>query len=169
MNDRRNPNPKVLEPAARDTMALETDLLSDLIDQKHACLRTLRDMGTRQIELVDAGAMSELLDVLAAKQRVLGRLQKIERQLDPFRNQDAGRRQWRSEDDRRQCARRIDECESLLAEIAGQEQRSRRELVRRRDETAAQLEGVNQAVRARGAYATASPGGVGRLDLSSEG
>ena len=149
-------------------MPHETDLLSRLIAEKHGSLRQLRDMGTRQLELVHAGTIAELLDVLSAKQRVLGRLQKIERGLDPFRSQDASARRWPSEEERLQCAPRIDECEALLVEIARQEKESQSELARRRDETAAQLEGVHKSIRARGAYASQPQPGLGRLDLSSE-
>lgn len=150
-------------------MPPETDLLNELIGRKHACLRRLREMGNRQLELVRAGTITELLDVLSAKQRVLGQLEKIERQLDPFRNQDAAGRRWQSEDERRLCARRLDECQALLAEIAAQENESRRELVRRRDLAAVELEGVHRAVRARGAYHAQLPPGPGQIDLLSEG
>ena len=147
---------------------MDSDLLDRRIAEKHDCLCELRDMGERQLELVHAGAVEGLLDVLAAKQRVLARLQKIERDLDPFRKQDDGRRTWRSEEARRRCARRLEECESLLAEIVGQEKESQDELTRRRDQVASQLEDVHQALRARGAYAAPPQQGAGQLDLLSE-
>ena len=147
-------------------MSHDTELLSRTIDEKHACLRQLRDMGKRQAALVQAGTMTELLDVLSAKQRVLNRLQRIQRALDPFRDQDAAERRWPSEDDRRRCARQIDECEAMLAEIAAGEKACQQELIRRRDETAVQLQSVEHAISARGAYID-RPQTVGsRLDLT---
>jgi len=147
---------------------MDTDLLDRLIGEKHDCLCELREMGERQLELVHAGAVEGLLDVLVAKQRVLAQLQKIERDLDPFRDQDAGGRTWRSEEARRRCARRLEQCASLLAEVVGQEKESQDELIRRRDLVASQLEDVHQALRARGAYAASPRPAAGQLDLLSE-
>lgn len=150
-------------------MSQNTQLLGQLIAQKHECLRLLRDMGTRQFEMIEAGTITELLDVLSAKQRVLGRLQKIERQLDPFRNQDADSRRWASEAERQHVSRLLDECEKLLAEIAEQERRSERELTRRRDEAAVQLEGMHRAVLARRGYTIQTQNDVSQVDFCCEG
>ena len=62
-------------------------------------------MGKRQMEFVADGEMTQLLDVLAAKQRVLGNLQRVERGLDPFRGQDPETRVWRSTEARAECCR----------------------------------------------------------------
>lgn len=74
----------------------ETDILKDLIRVKSECLLQLRDIGRKQLALIDEGNMTSLMDVLAAKQRPLVTLQRIERALDPFRKQDPERRVWRS-------------------------------------------------------------------------
>ena len=58
--------------------ALETDILVQLIRAKHACLTQLRDMGRRQIELIEAGDLTALLDLLSVKQRPLADLQRVE-------------------------------------------------------------------------------------------
>jgi len=149
-------------------METKTDLLADLIARKHKCLLGLREMGHRQMELVRQGEISGLLDLLSAKQKAMAELQRIERGLDPFRGQDADARRWRTPEARSQCARHLAQCEALLAEIVDQEKQSESELVRRRDEVAARLEGAHAASQARGAYTTA-PGPEGsRLDLLSD-
>lgn len=150
-------------------MTLDTDLLAELIRGRLACLTRLRDMGRKQIELVEGGQTTELLDLLAAKQRVFGDLQRIERQLAPFRDQDPDQRRWRTTDQRQECARQLDECDALLREIVTREKQSGRELTRRRDDLAAQLEGMRRAGRARGAYTAPSRPPASRLDLTSEG
>ena len=145
----------------------ETDVLAQLIRRKHECLRQLLEMGGKQVELVRSGSMTELLDVLSAKQRVLDRLVQIEGALAPFRDQDPEGRQWRSSDERRECAEKLDQCESMLAGIVAQEKQSEHELTRRRDEAATRLQGAHLAGQARGAY-TALPGAeIRQLDLSS--
>jgi hypothetical protein len=148
--------------------ALPTDLLAELIQRKHACLVELREMGRRQFETVVEGSITALLDVLAAKQRVLGALQAVERELDPFRGQDPHQRPWRSPEARQACAATLAQCEALLGEILAQEKQSERELVRRRDEAAARLRGIHAAGQARGAYLPGPHFAPGQLDLMSE-
>ncbi len=149
-------------------MEYETDLLSDLIDRKLQCLVQLRDMGRRQFELVEEGSITSLLDLLSAKQEVLARMQSIERRLDPFRDQDPDARRWRSPQKRRSCAEQVKRCERLLAETLAQEKRSEQELIRRRDEAAHQLQGIQHAGQACGAYAAAAAFSAHQLDLCSD-
>ena len=149
-------------------MELETDLLADLIARKHACLARLRQIGQVQIELARQGEITRLLDLLSTKQKAMAELQRIERALSPFRGQDPGARRWRTPEARSRCARQLTQCEALLEEIVDQEKRSESEMVRRRDEAAARLQGVHAARQARGAYtATSGPEGS-RLDLLSD-
>jgi hypothetical protein len=148
--------------------AFETDILADLIRAKQTCLAQLRDMGRRQLELIENDDMTTLLDLLAAKQRAIVQLRRIERALDPFRGQDPQQRRWRSPQDRQACAEQIRQCESLLGEIISQEKQSEGALIRRRDEAASRLRGVHLAGQARGAYTAQPQGAVSQLDLLSE-
>jgi len=148
--------------------AFETDLLGDLVQQKHRCLEHLSAMGQRQLELVRRGSMTDLLDVLAAKQQVLLQLQRIERELDPFRGQDPDRRRWRSPERRRQCAADISACQVLLEQIISREKESETEMVRRRDETATQLQEARWAGEARASYLARPHLADRQLDLTSE-
>lgn len=128
----------------------------------------LRDMGRKQLALIDEGNMALLMDVLAAKQRPLISLQRIERALDPYRKQDPEKRVWRSPIDRDQCSEQLQRCEILLAEIIKQEKCCEAALLRRRDEAAARLQGVHLAGYARDAYLPAMDVTLPQLDLSSE-
>jgi len=147
---------------------LETDTLAELVRTKHRCLLQLRDLGRRQSELIETGDMTALLDLLAVKQRLLLRLQQIERELEPFRGQDADGRHWRSLQDRQACVERLRQCEGLLAEIVAREKSSESTLKGRRDEAAAKLHGVHDAETARGAYGSLAPGKTNQLDLLSD-
>jgi len=148
--------------------ALETDVLAELIRAKLACLVQLRDMGRRQHQLIEGGEMTALLDVLAAKQRSLVKLQQIERALDPFRNQDPEGRRWRSPQDRDACAEHLQQCETLLFEIVTQEKRCEAALICRRDDAATRLQGAHLAGEARGAYTTHCGNSTNQLDLLSD-
>ncbi len=147
---------------------MDTDLLAELIQKKQACLTHLRDMGRKQFELVCEGSITGVLDVLSLKQDVLSRLQSIERALDPFRGQDPLGRQWNSPQQRLQCAERLQQCETLLAEILAQDKQSEQEMTRRRDATAQQLQRIHHAGQTRGAYTAPTAQQGRRLDLSSE-
>jgi len=145
----------------------DTDLLAELIHNKRECLLQLRDMGRRQLELIDEGNMTSLLDVLMAKQRSLEKLQQIERALDPFRDQDPDRRRWRTGEDRRLCTEQLRQCERLLAEIISQEKCSEGALLRRRDEAASRLQDAHLAGQARQAYIAQPPRQTEQIDLYS--
>jgi hypothetical protein len=131
---------------------LETDILSQLVAGRLECLSQLRALGTRQLELVAAGDLTALLRVLAGKQRLLLRLQQLETDLAPFRNQPAEERVWRDPADRQRCARMAELCTALLAEILEQERQSENQLQVRRDEASAQLQGMHRAGQAYDAY-----------------
>jgi flagellar biosynthesis/type III secretory pathway chaperone len=148
--------------------ALETDLLAELIRRKLDCLVELREMGEKQLELVAEDRITDLLDVLSAKQRFLMELQRIERAMDPFRGQKPEQRRWRTPESRKDCARQIEECERLLAQIVVQEKQAEGELIRRRDAVAQRLQGVHSASQARGAYSDHLQPGASQLDLLSE-
>ncbi len=148
--------------------AFETDILAQLIRAKRECLLQLRELGRRQLDLIDADDITSLLDILAAKQRPLVQLQRIERALDPFRNQDPEQRRWRSLGDRCHCAEQVQQCETLLGEIVSQERCSEGSMVRRRDEAAQRLQGAHLAGQACGAYTDGFSSHVSQLDLHSD-
>jgi hypothetical protein len=150
------------------TPPLDTRDLLDLVSRKSDCLGQLRKLCVRQQELVDSGDMTQLLTLLAAKQRLLNDLHALERELDPFRDDDPARRVWTSEAERMRCASLADQSVRLLQEILAGEKRCEEALQRRRDETAVQLATVQTAGMARGAYAAASTMPTSTLDLTSD-
>ncbi len=147
---------------------METSTLAELIAKKHDLLVQLRDAGARQMELIDSGDMTHLLKVLSSKQRLLNGLHAVERQLDPFRRQNANQRNWATASQREQCSRTAGLCESLRSEIIEQEKQSELRLRAHRDRIAVQLDGLQQAAQARRAYAEPSASDICLLDLSSE-
>ena len=132
---------------------LPTDNLAELIHRKHQVLLQLREVGHRQIEIVDRHEISSLLQLLAAKQQLISALQTVERELAPYRDEDPDRRQWRSIEDRTRCAEEASACNELLSEIVHLEKRSEEKMATRRNQVATQLQEVHSAARARGAYA----------------
>jgi hypothetical protein len=135
------------------TDALDTNRLAQLIAAKRQVLELLGQLSRRQLALIDEGAMSDLLKLLASKQTVLSQLQLLERKLDPFRAEDPERRSWRSPDERAQCQAAIAACEALLADAVRLEKQSEQAMLLRRDRAALALEEVQASADAQHAYA----------------
>jgi hypothetical protein len=147
---------------------MDTDSLAKLIDRKLQVLNQLHQLSLRQVQFVEQGDVSSLIGLLAAKQRLLHPLQSIEDGLAPYRDQDPDGRAWRSPQHRQRTREVVDQCESVLRDIVRLETLCEQELVRRRDVTAAQLRGAQDAAQAVQAYATAAPSVTTQFDVSSE-
>jgi hypothetical protein len=146
----------------------ETHELLQLIARKRQILAQLCQQGQRQRDCIDRNELGELLHVLALKQQLIAALEETERELDPFRDQDPEQRSWRTPADRAQCARMLNDCETLLAESLRQERASEAVLRQRRDETASRLAMSHAAGEARQAYVAQDGLTLRQLDLSSE-
>lgn len=150
------------------SIMLDTQQLSRLLEQKFECLHQLRDLGDRQLERIDADDMTALMKVLSAKQRLLGELQTIERELDPFRSQAPHERRWTSDVERTRCGELMARCQQMFSEIVSQERSAESNLFRRRNEAEQRLQGMHVAAGAHHAYAQADTWTTSSLDLSTE-
>ena len=146
-------------------MPLATTLLTERIEQKLALLLQLRDLGLRQAALIESGDMTQLLKLLAAKQRLLAALQSVERELDRFRGDDPEARVWASPEHRRRCAETAAACEDLLRTIVEQERLSESQMRDRRERAAAQLQGAHYASEVHHAYLAETHNASSHLDL----
>ena len=144
-----------------------TDQLAALIAAKLQLVEILGRLGRQQLALIDASDMTGLVKLLAAKQTVLAQLQLVERQLDPFRNEDPDQRRWPTATQREQCQSQAERCNTLLAEAIELEKQGEAAMVRRRDATAAVLASAQTASEARSAYASGTD--IGPLNLQVEG
>lgn len=131
---------------------MDTEILAELVRQKRECLVQLAELVRRQQPLIEAEEMAHLLDLLAAKQRLVAELEGIERKLHPFRKEKAEQRRWTSDRQRARCAEDLEAIKRLLDEILDRERRSEAELSRRRDQVHERLEGTHRAQDARQAY-----------------
>ncbi|PQO34846.1 hypothetical protein DTL21_15250 [Bremerella cremea] len=131
----------------------ETDQLVQLIDQKHEVLTQLLTLSQYQLRL--AGHDDHIVDlmrVLSAKQTLIERLTRIDRTIDPFRQQDPEARVWRSSSDRTKCSQTAQQCEVLLTELKTIEQRSTDAVSSHRDEIAAMLRETHTSTDSVTAY-----------------
>jgi flagellar biosynthesis/type III secretory pathway chaperone len=148
--------------------SLDTNTLTQLLAQKCELLLQLRQLVGRQFELIDSSNLSQLLNLLTEKQRLISKLQTIQKHLEPYRSQAPQQREWLSEDHRRRCAELADACQRLLAEVVEVDKQSEGRLILRRDEAATQLHAVHFAVQAREAYIEPVASTKTHVDLSAE-
>ena len=148
--------------------AMETDILVQLIHAKHACLLQLRNLGRRQLELIEAGNLSGLLDLLSAKQRPLLELQRTERAINPFRPGPRAPPLAVARDPP-PVHRQIEECDALLRESSPRKNRAKRSCRSVATRRPAQLQGMHAAGQARGAYTAPAQPGFSHLNLLSDG
>ncbi len=146
--------------------AFDTELLAELAGRRHDCLTQLHALSRRQLELIDVEDMSTLLGVLAAKQRLLGELQELDRGMDPFRGQEPETRRWRTPEARQRCAELIARSQALFAEIIACEKQGESRMQSHRDQAAVRLQGANAGAQARSAYVDGAHFGR-RLDVST--
>src|SRR5688500_5980460 len=107
-----------------------TERLIELIAAKQQVVELLFGLARRQIELAEQAEMAPLLKLLAAKQTVLDQLQRLERQLDPYRGQDPDQRVWRNPSDRQRCQSQADRSSQLLGEVMVLEKQGEAALLR---------------------------------------
>jgi flagellar biosynthesis/type III secretory pathway chaperone len=132
---------------------LSTKRLADLVSRKRDVLLQLSDVGQRQRRIVEEGDTSTLLQLLAAKQKLIAALQELEREMAPFHAEDPDSRIWPTSDDRARCAVEAAECNQLLEQVVALEKESADRMTARKNEVAAQLRHVYAAGQARDAYA----------------
>lgn len=145
-----------------------TDRLAKLIALKHDVLAHLHALAQRQLAVIAADEVDRLMSLLAEKQKLLHQLERIERTLDPFRQQDADARLWRTPQQRRQCQVIADRANILLAELMQLEKQAEAGLIASRDTTAHELQAASSALAARQAYVAAPAAPSQGLDLVSE-
>ena len=136
----------------QDSKQTSTQQLAALVEQKHACLVQLRDIGARQEELIGASDMTQLLRVLTSKHHLIATLQQIERDLTPFRDEDPDARTWSSAEARSDCAAKSALCRELLDDVVRQEKFNETLMLKQRQAVADRLGQVHAAARASGAY-----------------
>lgn len=132
---------------------MSTDTLSELIAKRLAIIERIVELSQKQLEVVRNGEISVLLGLLGLKQKFLGELGNIERELDPFRNEKPEDRVWTEESKRERCEATIKYCEELLAYVMELDALSEREISEKKDRTEERLKKLDQGTTVHNAYA----------------
>lgn len=129
--------------------------VSDLVDvfgTRHECCRALLQLSRRQRDLIAADDYTQLLAVLGQKQRLLGRLDELNRQHPDLRQQWRARRDSLPAAERQRCEHLLAEMEQMLAALTEEERESTDLLAARRDETQRQLHEIACGTEVHQAY-----------------
>jgi hypothetical protein len=126
--------------------------LAGLVRQRRRLLESMAAVGERQQQLLDDADTTPLLNLLSAKQQLIGALAQVERGLDPFRAEDPATREWETEEQRQACADDLRIGSQLLRVILERERNHTECVTARRDAVARQLAFAKTAHAAASAY-----------------
>lgn len=119
----------------------QPDLL-DVLQRRREYCRAMLELSRRQTDLINDGNFTELLQLIAQKQRVLEHLSELGRTFGGIVNFWKSVRSRLATDLRVQCQSAIDDAESLLAESMTLEKQGTAMLSQRRDETQGRLKEI---------------------------
>lgn len=148
---------------------MEGQQLAALVDQRWDVLQRLLQMTDRQMQAIDGGRMSELMNLLAEKQQPLTDLNEVSEQLRQAVGDDPDSRHWEGTPGRDRCQRRHRECEQMLQRLLELEAESEKTLASSREAIGRELIQQEDARQAASHYSqSAAPSAGSRLDLSSD-
>ena len=125
---------------------------SELIRSEEELLRRLLLVSQRQLEIVDLGNATVLLEHLGLRERLWQEFELLEQQLVPHRGILPEQRIWNSADERQRTEAALNRCKSLLEEIMANDQISIEKTATRRDEVADQLRRIQRSGAVGTAY-----------------
>ena len=116
-------------------------------------LEQILSLSEKQLNLVQLGDTTLLLELLARKQKMFETFETLEQQLDPYRNIEPQDRRWESEQERRDCETAILQCNELLAAVLELDQQSIPEFAQQKDEIQRKLKTMGTSGKAGAVYA----------------
>lgn len=139
-----------------------TEILAELIETRHVTLGELRALSALQYRIVNSRDLGKLVELLAAKQRFLERLRKIDEALAPYREDDPESRVWADPSRRERCRELAAESAAWMGEVMELEAAAEQCLAAQREETTTELDQETRRFRAISAYRNVdSAGGSG--------
>lgn len=114
--------------------------------------KALLALSLQQQELIDQDDYTGLLDVLGKKQRLLGQLDQYKKQLPALWEKWKTDREQMDQAQREACEQVLSESEAVLAQLLQNEDNSTQCMIDRRDQTAQQIQSLNQGERVGEAY-----------------
>jgi hypothetical protein len=131
-----------------------TKKLQELGSLKLHLLRSARELSIQQFEVMQSDDVATLLTVLSRKSEILDTLRTLQKDLDPYRDQQPEDRQWDSAEERLACRKTFEEIDRLLEELTQMDNRALEQMTQQRDAMASQIAQFATAEAVQNAYAT---------------
>jgi len=131
---------------------ISTKSFSELIRNEEMLLQQLLLVSERQIQLVEQGNATILLEHLGQRQKLWQEFEDLERQLAPHRETPPESRIWRNPEERQATELSFARCKALLEEIMANDQKSMDQAAVLRDEIDEKIRRIQRTGHAAPAY-----------------
>jgi len=131
-----------------------TKKLQELGNLKLHLLRSARELSIQQIEVMQSDDVATLLTVLSRKSEILDTLKTLQKELDPYRNQEPEDRIWDSAEEQASCRKIFEEIDRLLEELSQMDNQALDQMTHQRDAMASQIAQFATAEAVQNAYAS---------------
>jgi hypothetical protein len=131
-----------------------TKKLQELGSLKLHLLRSARELSIQQFEVMHSDDVTTLLTVLSRKSELLDTLRTLQKDLDPYREQQPEARHWDSEEERLACRKTFEEIDRLLEELTQMDNQAIEQMTQQRDAMASQIAQFATAEAVQNAYAS---------------
>lgn len=126
--------------------------LLNMLTTRRALCEELLDLSARQRRLIAEDDYPRLLEVLARKQRLLGRLDAAEPSHTTLKEQWLSLRDTLDPDVRRDCEQILNDLDEMFQRLLDEERSGISDLTHRRDEAQRQLQAISDGPRVHAAY-----------------
>jgi hypothetical protein len=127
-------------------------MFAELLKKKEEMLQRLLPVSQRQLELVRRENVSDLLQHLGQKSKLLDELEALEKQLVPFKEIPVEQRTWKNETERSTAQTALEHCNELLKQIITLETQSTEEHAAQKVTVERELYRSRQAGQIHNAY-----------------
>ena len=126
--------------------------LVELLVQQRLLYLQLRELAMQQTSLVDGNDPEMLLKVLASRQRLIDKLKKISRKLEPVRADWQRISRTLSVDQRQEVQELVDSVQEILGDILSRDEKDSQKLSENKQQVAQQIRGMATGKRMNHVY-----------------
>ena len=130
----------------------DSEHLFQLVGQKLERLEQLHAWSGNQMQYVETEDMGAILEILAARQRLLIEIEGIDRQIAGYHVDDPEERVWPTRKMREQCRERISQCDRLVRETLEHDRIAAERLTEKKSAAKQQLQQFVDTTHVQGVY-----------------
>jgi len=130
----------------------DSEHLFQLVGQKLELLQRLHACSGNQIQYVETEDMGAILEILAAKQRLLLEMEGLDRQIAVYHVEYPEERVWPTDEMREQCREKISQCDRLVREMLEYDQIAAERLAEKKSTAKQQLQQFVHTAHVQGVY-----------------